>query len=212
MSVRLEQAWCPQCREWTVVDAGRPCAWCGTVLVRRRGGWKRPDAVGRIGEQHARVLHQAYERGLSLNQIAERVWQRFGYASSHSCQVALHGAFKRYGLPRRDQKEATRAASTKDGLSPKDWRERSRRRIAAGLTKEGKPRQPLCAGVRLQPPRRGERCSRPALKGGVFCASHDPDRKEQRDRQLELMRSRASSPRAGGGPQAKETGPFATPS
>lgn len=214
MSVRLDQSWCPSCKEWTVLDAGRPCAWCDTILVRRRGGWKRPDQTGRISETQARALHLLYQQGRSLNKIAELVWERLGYASRHSCQVALHGAFKRHGLPRRAQVEATRLAVTTDGLSPKDWRERSRRRRAAGLTtKDKQQRQPLCAAVRSQYPRLGEPCSRPAARGSLYCVSHDPERREQRAAHLARMRAaRATSPRTRGGNRAKETGQFATPS
>ena len=38
----------------------------------------------------------------------------------------------------------------------------------------GEIRGVRCAGVRSTYPRKGSRCSRPALKGGEFCRYHDP--------------------------------------
>lgn len=193
LRTRIEQSWCPSCREWSVIDAGRPCAFCDTILVKRKGGWKRPDKTGRITERMARAIHARYEKGVSARQLGVELHQVLGYATHHSAEMAIGAAFKRYGLSRRGRVEAVLLASSTHGLSPRDWQERYRRRRAAGLTKDGRKPQPLCAAVRKTYPRKGEPCSRPALFGSEFCFSHDPERRAERDEQLARMRDRLAA-------------------
>lgn len=179
---RLDQAWCPTCREWTVLDVGKPCAFCETILVRKRGGWKTKSR-GRINERMARAIHAKYEAGWSARKLGQELWQVLGYASAHSCEFAIGNAFRRYGLPVRERIEATILASTSSGLSPRDDRERRRRRREAGLVVSGlramRPRQPRCAGVKLQAPGKGKPCSKPSLVGSDFCLAHDPSRRAE---------------------------------
>src|SRR3990172_6921294 len=158
---RIDQSWCPSCKEWTVLDAGWHCAWCDTILVKRKGGWKRPDLHGRISESAARALHAKYETGISARTLGRELYRVLGYKTTNPCEAAIGAAFHRYGLPVRDRIAATILASTTSGLSPRDHRERYRRRREAGLTSKGHERQPLCEGVRLRYPRKGERCSLP---------------------------------------------------
>lgn len=190
--MKLDQSWCPQCREWTVIDAGRPCAWCGETLVKRGGGWKRPDIQGRITESMARAIHAKYEAGWSARKLGQELWQVLGYRSSRTCESAIGRAFMRYGLPRRSRIEATVLASTSSGLSPRDDKERRRRRrVEAGYTTQLKARRPQCAGTRTQYPRKGERCTRAATAGSDYCPAHDPALAERRRAQLAAMRERA---------------------
>lgn len=102
-------AWCPSCREHTVIDAGRPCVWCDTIVVERRGGWQRPDraATSRISRQQALVLHAAHVQGMSLRHLSRTVWQKLGYASEASCLEGIRHAFAREGLSARSQQQAT---------------------------------------------------------------------------------------------------------
>lgn len=182
LPVKIDQSWCSACREWTVIDAGRPCAWCGETLVRRRGGWK-VKVAHRINERMARALHAKYEQGISARRLAIELHAVLGYKSHHSAEAAIGQAFRRYGLPVRDRIEATVLASTSSGLSPRDARERRRRRREAGLVGSGRramqPRQPRCKGVRSQYPRKGERCTKPASIGSEFCWVHDPARRAE---------------------------------
>lgn len=192
---RIDQAWCPECEEFTVLDAGRPCAWCGTMLVKRRGGWKHPNPRHLIPDSELRALHTIHVGAAkaSLNKLAGQVWERYGYASRGSCASAISGGWKRLGLKARDRIEVTVAVSTTRGLSPRDHRERSRVRREAGLTYQGmRPRQPLCQGVRQWYPRKGEQCQRPAMFGSAFCVSHDPEREQERVAHLASMRARAN--------------------
>ena len=184
----IAQAWCSTCREFTVIDAGRPCVWCGTILVEKRGGWKRPDLVGRINEQAARAIHAKYITGVPARVLGRELYQVLGYKTPATCENAIGVAFRRYGLPVRDRIEATRLASTKHGLSPRDWRERYRRRREAGLGIHMEPLQPPCKAIRSSYPRKGEPCRKPAVKGSDYCVSHDPERREWTVANLERAR------------------------
>jgi len=179
LAERIDQSWCPSCKEWTVLDAGWPCAWCDTILVKRKGGWKRPDIHGRISESAARAIHAKYETGTSARTLGRELYRVLGYKSAHGCETAIGAAFHRYGLPVRDRIAATVLASTTKGLSPRDWHERRRRRLEAGLTLKGQERQAVCEGVKLQSPGKGKRCSRPAVYGSRFCYVHDPERRAE---------------------------------
>lgn len=189
--MKLDQSWCPSCREWTVIDAGRPCAWCGETLVRKRGGYKRPDIQGRITERMAHAIHAKYEAGWSARKLGRELWQVLGYGSARTCEAAIGRAFMRYGLPRRERIEATVLASTSSGLSPRDEKERRRRRVAAGYTTQLKVRQPTCKSVKSQYPRKGAPCKRPASEGSDYCPSHDPALAERREAHMEAMRERS---------------------
>lgn len=206
--MNVQQSWCPTCREWTVIDAGRPCAFCDTPLVARRGGWKRPDLVGRINETAARAIHAKYLTGVSARTLGRELHQVLGYKTPATCENAIGVAFHRYGLPTRDRVEAARLASTTNGLSPRDWRERYRRRKAAGYTIHLEPLQPRCAGLRSQYPRKGERCRRPALSGSDYCFAHDPERRAEVLAIVEHARSHLSAPAEDGGNHRKEKDAF----
>lgn len=194
MTARLDQAWCPGCQEWTVLDPGQPCAWCSTMLVRKRGGWKRPDHVGRISETAARAIHAKYQTGVSARTLGRELFEVLGYKSARSCEVAIGTAFSRHNLPVRGRLEASVLASTRDGLSPRDWRERYRRRKAAGYTIHLEPLRPLCKGVRQRAPGKGQPCSKPAAHGSAYCVSHDPERDRARRENLEHARARIRRP------------------
>ncbi len=196
MSERISQAWCPTCREWTVLEVGWPCAWCETILVHKRGGWKNAPRL-RISERMARAIYAKYEQGLSARKLSRELHQVLGYKSYHSCEVAIGQAFRRYGLPVRERIEATVLASTSSGLSPRDHHERTRKRREAGLVASGlramQPRRPVCHGIRTQYPRKGQPCTRPAQIGSDYCTSHDPELKAERDARMDRMRQRLAA-------------------
>ena len=160
------------------------------VRGRKRG---RPFGKSRlITDLQLRALYQLYEQGWSLNQIAGQVHARLGYKTANSCAVMLSEHFRAAGYELRDRIAATVLASTKNGLSPRDWKERRARRLAAGLTLKGKERRPRCAAQTTGTShRRRRRCSRPALLGSEFCWSHDPDRAAEREAQVAAMRARS---------------------
>ena len=108
----LDQAWCPTCKEWTVLEVGWPCAWCETILVKRKGGWKRPDLRSRISEPAARAIHAKYETGVSARTLGRELYQVLGYRTPQTCEAAIGKAFRRYGLHIRGRIEATVLAST----------------------------------------------------------------------------------------------------
>ena len=174
---------------------------CSNTLLRnwRDAGWPLRDRVGEKRKVNHRVsdatLRKAYEmhmrRDMSLNEIGRRLYEKLGYKNAHSCAVSISAGWRRLGLKARDRIEMTQTVSTKNGLSPRDHRERRRRRLEAGLTAKGKQRQPKCIETVKNGDRKGERCGRPALHGKTFCASHDPAADDARRANLARMRRRS---------------------
>lgn len=166
--MRIEQAWCPACREWTVIDAGRPCAWCGTRLVERP-----PERTMRISDAQARVIYAKYQKGWSARKLGRLLFRTLGYASPASCANAIGDSFRRLGFPVRGHAKSVVLSSTVHGLSPRDKDERKRRRRQARVNIEtGKPLRPVCAAVNRRHPRKGLPCSKPARHDSVYCQSH----------------------------------------
>lgn len=182
--------YCPRCREQSLGYDDATCVWCETPLViamPRRTYKRRRDA--KLTDRHVEMAYKLYRAGYSLRKLAAAMWERFGFASAHSCDVALHDAFKRQGFPLRNRIEATIAASTKHGLkrrnaTPDELAEyKRRRRAAAGGYRP-------CAGVKTQAPGKGRPCQHNASPGSDYCASHDPAREEERRARLAEMRAR----------------------
>lgn len=142
--------------------------------ARRRGGGKPSGVYGKLTDAQVRACHVLYEQGLSMRQVADRVWERAGYASAAGCARALSEQFIRLGLPRRDRIEATKLRCTKHGLASKHGRrpgyQAYRRRVLAGI-----PDQPPCAGTTSA----GKPCRHPAVRGSRFCMVHEPGRAEE---------------------------------
>lgn len=129
-------AWCPTCREYTVLDAGEPCAWCNTIVVKKRGGWKRPDrrARSRITTAQANAIHVAHLNGMSLREISRRVYTQLGYASDASCLEGIRAALDRERLPVRAHSAATAAANRARGNRlPGEDKNAYRRRVRREL-------------------------------------------------------------------------------
>lgn len=139
--LKLDQAWCPTCREWTVLDVGRPCAFCDTTLVRRRGGWKRPDRR-RFTRQQLETVHALHVQGASLRAIARGLYERLGYASENSCLDTLRLSLKREGFSVRRQGAATALTNTVRrkrlaGESVNEYKRRRRREVGYRDTRTG---------------------------------------------------------------------------
>jgi hypothetical protein len=116
--MRLEQSWCPNCLEWTSTDAGRPCVWCDTRTIAKRGGWKRPDLQrrSRVSPSQARAIHAAHQAGRSLRDLSDAVWEALGYASAKSCLEGIRSAFAREGLTARSRADGTRLSNTQRSM------------------------------------------------------------------------------------------------
>lgn len=181
--------WCPTCRDDATPDKDGACMWCETPLTTRPTRPGKPAGVyGYLTDTQLRACHALYERGVSIRRVAEHVHPRTRYATVKSCANALHDGWVRLGLPTRDRVTAVRLASTTHGLAPRgnvDPAHRHALRVRRGDVQD----QP-CEAVRVQYPRKGEPCRRPALLGERFCHAHHPDRRATRDAQLQRMRAR----------------------
>lgn len=142
--------------------------------ARSRGGGKPAGVYGKMTDAQVRACHVLYAQGLSMRQVADRVWERAGYASSAGCARSLSDQFVRLGLPRRSVAEGTRLRMTKHGMAvkhgPRPGYQAYRRRVLAGI-----PDQPMCPGVT----RTGKPCRHRAVRGSDFCMVHDPARGEE---------------------------------
>lgn len=158
--------WCPECRERSTVSTNGVCLFCDTPLVEKAGGWKRPDKRARFTDAQLTVLYRAYvaDRSLSVQEIGRRVWARVGYSSPESAAVALAVQWRRRGWPVRDRLEQ-----------------------AAAVPREPRPDARLCAGVKRQKPRKGQRCRKYARIGSDFCREHDPNLEVNTGRAVALM-------------------------
>jgi hypothetical protein len=111
-----------------VLDAGQPCAWCDTILVRRRGGWKRPDRH-RFSRAQLEKIAALHAEGASLRAIARSLYVRLGYSSEASCLETLRLSLAREGFRVRPPSSATALAN------------RARRRRLPGETKSAYKRR-----------------------------------------------------------------------
>jgi transcriptional regulator with XRE-family HTH domain len=135
----------------------------------------------KIGERDLRQMHLLHERRyVSARQIAVSLHERYGYPNEKHMSSEICRGWKVLGLRAHDRIEMTVRASTKDGLSPRDWQTRKARRLAAGLTQKAKVRQAICT-----------RCSRPSMHESEFCYSHDPAGEQARLEAMAAMRARS---------------------
>lgn len=192
--VSVSASYCPACRELTVIDVGRPCAWCDTITVPPPRPLGKPKGKhARVSDEQLRILYRVYvERRVSVRQIAEAVWQQFGYASSAACATSLYSLFVDRGYRLRSQHDVTVTRNFKHGRKPRSLGETGPavaeyRRWLKEL--QGAYR-PTCQGVKANSPRKGSPCTRPAMVGSDYCLGHDPERAVERDRITAMMRAR----------------------
>lgn len=190
-------AWCKTCRQESMpLDDGR-CGWCGTNLgatldaikpkVEKRMGI--PTAITEPILAEARVL---YESGLSFSQVAERIWPRTTYKTEKSCAQSLYSLFVQRGWPRRSQREVTIARNFKHGRKVRAIEgTEAAYEYRKWLKRERGAYRPQCKGVKVQAPRAGSRCVKPAQDGSAYCFAHDPARKTERVQIVTRMRSRS---------------------
>jgi hypothetical protein len=95
------------------------------------------------------------------------------------------GGWKRLGLPARDRIEQVKLTCTIHGMAPKHG---PRPGYGTYKRRQKRPDQPLCAGTKKQPPRKGEPCQCPAMFGSDYCAQHDPKRQLAVQAHLAKMR------------------------
>lgn len=191
--------WCPNCRQESAISSAGNCLWCSgpTEQREKRGGWRRPDLRGsKYTEAQLRALHVFHIRdGLSLNELGKRTFEAVGYKTHHSAAVAISRDWKRLGLKARDRIEQTVLSSTKHGRKSRGQSRAEQNEYRRWLAKQRGwksikgPGQPLCEGVRENPPRKGEPCQRPAKEGSRFCPQHDPETAERRRAHLDRVRA-----------------------
>ncbi len=188
-------SYCPTCREYTVLQVGRACAWCDTTTIApRSAARKRPGVPSRLTDNHIRALHVAHQNGHSLRSLARILHARGLYASENSGVEAIRYGFDRLHLKARDRIAATVAASTTHGLRPRTGPKpgyhelRQLRRLARGET-HGR----ICAASRTQYPGKGQPCLVHAQSDSAYCYQHDPRHEQARAAHLAGARARKAA-------------------
>lgn len=142
---------------------------------------KKPSVPKRLGEHALRQMHLLHERRyVSIRQISLALHEQYGYPNDKHMTAEISRGWKALDLKAHGRIEMTVRASTTNGLSPRNWNERKRRRLAAGLTQKGKVRQPIC-----------KLCARPVQRGSLFCFAHNPDEGGRRDAIAAYARSQS---------------------
>jgi hypothetical protein len=162
-----------------------------SLYRRRRDAKLDADAV--------RAAWVIYDRtGLSLRQVAGRIWEQYGFASPASCANSLYDSFRSLGYSRRDQVAAAVAASTIHGLRPRSGPLPGYLEMRAVRRRErGETHGRICAAtLRRLGVEHGRPCRAHALDDSQFCWAHDPRTDAERRRILEQARAR--SPRGNG--------------
>lgn len=154
-------------------EAGGQCWACRQAAGHRPkvpAGTQMPRCIDEETIQEARRL---YASGLSIREVAYRIFERTTYASRRSCAQALFEHFARRGWKLRG-----RIAAVADS---------NRRRALP------RPEPRRCAGVRSNAPRKGQRCRRAPLKGSDYCLGHDPAKRDEVVAHLADLRSRRAA-------------------
>lgn len=174
---------------------------CRACSVKRQKGRKlaggekrrRPKAMTEEQLLQARAL---YASGLSLRQVAAQLHPATTYATPNSCAEALYSMFKTRGWKLRPQREVTAARNFKHGRKARgrtNAQETAYRHWLAqqrGWKAVQGPGRPICAGVKVQPPGKGNPCEHHAQDESRYCFAHDPKRALQRQAITARMRSK----------------------
>lgn len=182
-------AYCGMCRE-DVTPIDGVCPWCDAPVGVRPAHSKARVGQNRLmTDAQLRAAYEIYRReGLSLRALAERIFERYGYANADSCSKALGEGFKHMSLEARDRIEATRAACTVHGRAPRrredepaevtEMRLQHRRELRRG----GRPRCPYVST-------KGTQCRNLLSPEQKFCSRHDEAGRERNRARLEAARA-----------------------
>lgn len=163
----------------------RACAACekqarpGRKIGPHRNA-KPPTSITEPVILEARAL---YASGLSMPQVAARVWPRTTYKSLTTCTSSLYSIFNTRGWKLRDQAAVTAARNFKHGRKKRGLNAAAERAYRRQLAKERGwdtlhgPGQPLCSHIAEKT---GKPCGRKASSGTAYCYAHDPGTAEAR--------------------------------
>lgn len=140
------EVYCAECREMVIPDDDGLCLWCDRdPSAPYRGGARK------IGPDVFWEAQELYNSGLSLRQVAERIFPRTGYSNVVVCQNVVGRAFARRGWTR----------SRAEGLRLSHEQGHRRHHPCRATTTRGRP------------------CRKSASRGEKFCASHEPASRER---------------------------------
>jgi hypothetical protein len=73
----------------------------------------QPGFERRIPYSHIRSAHVLYRSGMSILEVSELIYERYGYANARACSHTLQRTFRRLGFPVRSHDEAQRVRALK---------------------------------------------------------------------------------------------------
>lgn len=132
--------------------------------------WRGPGVKKELSDAELLAVVRLHEAGLSIRAIARRTYAAWGYTSETGCRNRILRKMRAAGLKPRDRVAATVLALTTHGHRNDPAYRRARRR-ALGLL------QPKCSAAKYGAYAEwagtvGQPCTRYAMKGSVYCASH----------------------------------------
>jgi hypothetical protein len=141
---------------------------------------KRRMGNAKMNQEQIAACFALYRHGMSLTQIADAVWEKYGYASTSVAAICIRKAFYLNGYRLRSRSEACRLhkqkfykttarARGKDGKPTREYQREYYHRTRGEL-------QERCIGHTAK----GNPCQKPSQNGKLVCYAHDPDHAETR--------------------------------
>lgn len=181
-----QDRYCPKCR-YVVSSLHGRCPWCQSQVSPTRVYRTSRLGIGaKMTDKQIRAAHVLYTHGLTLAQVAELLYQRYGYASNESCAGTLRRAWRIRGLPQRPREEVTRATHTTHGLTAGYT---TTPEYHAMLTARRRAILGTCQHIK----RDGTVCGLTCREGHDVCGYHTPESLQRRREIMQRIRAQGTA-------------------
>lgn len=107
-------AYCAKCSQESAIDAAGNCLWCGSETSANGTGKSRGKTPNLTADQLVVIHRLCAERGLTLTELSEQIYERFGYRNAPSALASISTQLKKAGFPslrrgRRPNKKLVRS-------------------------------------------------------------------------------------------------------
>lgn len=139
----------------------------GKLRVRRRLG------SAKLTSEQIRSCYRLYANGMSLYQIGELIWEKYGYSNARSAEICIRKAFYKDGYALRSRREAGRLRAQRFYGTKEISRDENGKTLpdyGKRYWKRTRKLQPRCTALT----RAGRECSRASLADSEHCYAHDP--------------------------------------
>lgn len=97
--MRDTHAHCPTCREQSAIDTEGNCLWCGSRTSANGTGKNRGRKSHMTADQLLVIHRLCTERGLTLTELSDQIYDQLGYANAASCLASISSQLKKAGFP-----------------------------------------------------------------------------------------------------------------